>query len=31
MDVLEEDERITVTVFGNLLTYQFFQVHFCCF
>ena len=30
-DVLEEDERITVTVFGNLLTYQFFKVHFCCF
>ena len=31
MDILEEDEQITVTVFGNLLTYQFFKVHFCCF
>ena len=31
MDILEEDERITVTVFGSLLTYQFFKVYFCCF
>ena len=31
MDILEEDERITIAVFGNLLAYQFFQVHFLLF
>ena len=31
MDILEEDEWITIAVFGNLLAYQFFKVHFCCF
>ena len=31
MDIIEEDERIAIVVFGNLLAYQFFKVHFCYF